>query len=641
MSRKSSDIWKHFNPEDNVSKVATCNLCQSNISFKSTISNLKLHLKRKHVTAFHTLTNTASQAILDQSSSSQYQQGSNENAMNTTHSETALASASIITSTATTSVDLSSASIAQKRQRTMASYIPKKIGLHESKQIDEALLHLLFWDYQPMSIVEDRGFLKYTNALNPSYKPPSRKTISASLIPSAYSACKEKLMEEVQREALTVCLTTDTWTSSVNDGYIAITIHYTTMDLEFKTVLLECAHYSERHTGELLAQYLKNTVETWGLTGKVMLAITDNANNIVNAINLSGWKHFGCYAHTLNLVIDDALKIVKDNLEKIKNIVAYFKRSSTATDKLVKYQVQQSGNIPKKLKQSVPTRWNSTFFMLQRFVELEEAVRATLALVQRDIDETLFEEDWIICTQLASILKPFEQATSKMSGEKYTTASMAIVVTRGLHKVCENLLKNQYKPKVSDVLLKLKEGLSIRFNNIEYHKELAMCTLLDPRFKMNGFTNKSAADIAKKRAIDMATTMIGNSIVAYQPTSSTEPPQPGSSKEISIWDDFDQEVEGLEPTSSPRAKAIIEMGAYLEDSLLARNAPVTPLEWWKNNRHLYPTIYKLFVKRGNFLATSVPCERIFSKAGYIVSERRTRLTTEKVRQLVFLNVNKK
>ncbi|CAK1582297.1 unnamed protein product [Parnassius mnemosyne] len=491
-----------------------------------------------------------------------------------------------------------------------------------------------------MSIVEDKGFLKYTNALNPSYKPPSRKTISASLIPSAYTACREKLMKEVQREAMSVCLTTDTWTSSVNDSYIAITIHYTTLELEFKTVLLESAHYSEKHTGELLASQLKNTIEAWGLTGKVVLAITDNAKNIVNAINLLGWKHFGCYAHTLNLVVDDALKIVKDTLEKIKNIVSYFKRSSSATDRLIKYQVQQQINIPKKLKQSIPTRWNSTFFMLQRFVELEEAVRATLALVQRDFDESLSEDDWIICTQLTTILKPFEQATAKMSGEKYTTASMAIVVTRGLHNVCENLLKNQYKPVISNVLLKLKEGLSMRFNNIEYHKELAMSTLLDPRFKMSGFSDKCATDHSKKRAIDMVATMIGNSVVTHYPTTSNEPSQPGCSKEISIWDDFDREVNNLQPRSSPMAKAITEIGAYLEDALLPRNSEDTPLEWWKNNRHLYPTLCKLFIKRGNFLATSVPCERIFSKAGYIINDRRTRLTSEKVRQLVFLNINK-
>ncbi|CAG4952924.1 unnamed protein product [Parnassius apollo] len=135
------------------------------------------------------------------------------------------------------------------------------MSMQENKVIDEALLHLFIWDYQPLSIVEDKGFLKYTNALNPSYKAPSRKTISASWIPSASTACREKLMKQVQREAMSVCLTTDTWTSSVNNSYIAITIHYTTSELGFKKVLLECGHYSEKHTGELLASQLKTRLK--------------------------------------------------------------------------------------------------------------------------------------------------------------------------------------------------------------------------------------------------------------------------------------------------------------------------------------------------------------------------------------------
>lgn len=42
---------------------------------------------------------------------------------------------------------------------------------------------------------------------------------------------------------------------------------------------------------------------------------------------------------------------------------------------------------------------------------------------------------------------------------------------------------------------------------------------------------------------------------------------------------------------------------------------------------------------GNIMATSVPCERIFSKTGLTISDRRTRLLTQKVTQLAYLNVN--
>ncbi|CAG5034652.1 unnamed protein product [Parnassius apollo] len=77
----------------------------------------------------------------------------------------------------------------------------------------------------------------------------------------------------------------------------------------------------------------------------------------------------------------------------------------------------------------------------------------------------------------------------------------------------------------------------------------------------------------------MVATMISNSVVTHYPTTSNEPPQPGCSKEISIWDDFDREVKNLQPRSSPMAKAITEIGAYLEHALLPRNSEDTSLEW--------------------------------------------------------------
>lgn len=40
------------------------------------------------------------------------------------------------------------------------------------------------------------------------------------------------------------------------------------------------------------------------------------------------------------------------------------------------------------------------------------------------------------------------------------------------------------------------------------------------------------------------------------------------------------------------------------------------------------------------VATSVPSERIFSKSGQIINEKRTRLGHKRVSELVFLNFNK-
>jgi len=37
------------------------------------------------------------------------------------------------------------------------------------------------------------------------------------------------------------------------------------------------------------------------------------------------------------------------------------------------------------------------------------------------------------------------------------------------------------------------------------------------------------------------------------------------------------------------------------------------------------------------VATSVPCERLFSEAGQVISQKRNRLSPDRVNQLLFLN----
>lgn len=45
--RKRSLIWNYFTPEENGS-TAICKLCRNTLQYRSSISNLKKHLLRKH-----------------------------------------------------------------------------------------------------------------------------------------------------------------------------------------------------------------------------------------------------------------------------------------------------------------------------------------------------------------------------------------------------------------------------------------------------------------------------------------------------------------------------------------------------------------------------------------------------------------
>lgn len=45
---RSSQLWSVFTIIDRIYKIARCTLCGQDLNFKSTITNLKKHLMRKH-----------------------------------------------------------------------------------------------------------------------------------------------------------------------------------------------------------------------------------------------------------------------------------------------------------------------------------------------------------------------------------------------------------------------------------------------------------------------------------------------------------------------------------------------------------------------------------------------------------------
>lgn len=64
------------------------------------------------------------------------------------------------------------------------------------------------------------------------------------------------------------------------------------------------------------------------------------------------------------------------------------------------------------------------------------------------------------------------------------------------------------------------------------------------------------------------------------------------------------------------------------------------LEWWESHKDVYPTLYRYFLQFAAVPATSASAERIFSRAGNLITEKRTRLSPKNVDMLLFLHQNK-
>ena len=64
------------------------------------------------------------------------------------------------------------------------------------------------------------------------------------------------------------------------------------------------------------------------------------------------------------------------------------------------------------------------------------------------------------------------------------------------------------------------------------------------------------------------------------------------------------------------------------------------LQWWKANKSQFPGLFKAAVSFLHIPATSVPSERIFSLAGYVVRDRRSKMLAANVNKFIFLKKNK-
>ena len=178
---------------------------------------------------------------------------------------------------------------------------------------------------------------------------------------------------------------------------------------------------------------------------------------MIKACDIFKKRHLPCYAHTLNLAVQDALKLkdIKAILDRCKDIVKWFK-SSTKANAILKQEQQALHKLFYKLIQEVPTRWNSCYDMIKRILQVTDPVNTALLKLRNaplplSVDETTILED------IKNVLSCFEEATTKVSGANYVTISLIIPLSYGIYNYLIDLCPN----------LKSKEGKIICKNLIQ------------------------------------------------------------------------------------------------------------------------------------------------------------------------------
>lgn len=249
------------------------------------------------------------------------------------------------------------------------------------------------------------------------------------------------------------------------------------------------------YSGENIASAMDEVLERWNISkDRVHLVLRDNAASMKKAMRIADLSSLGCFAHSLQLCINDAVLIsnsIKDLLSCCRRIVGHFKHSSQQIDKLALKQSEQ-GLPNHRLIQDVVTRWNSSYYMLQRLVEHKQAI----ALLSTEDEElhNLSAHQWQLAESILPLLAPFEEVT-KLISSKSSTIAEVIPSLRALRSI---LNSNQYEPSGTNIQafrISLIAQMDTRFYDIEKTDNYTIATFIDPRFRTRFFDEFTISNI--------------------------------------------------------------------------------------------------------------------------------------------------
>ena len=317
---------------------------------------------------------------------------------------------------------------------------------------------------------------------------------------------------------------------------------------------------------------------------------------------------------------------------------AHFKHSALACGAL-KDRQQQMNISKKKLVQSSSTRWNSTFYMLERLIKMRWPVIAVFSdesvTKRRDRYLGLTKEQWMLAEELLKILKPFEVATTVLCGEEHATISCTLPILYGLIKHLEP--QEEFVSCLATfrrvVLNEIKRRWEL--DNLDVSSCMVLASVLDPRFKPLKFLNEEKNESVKVQLISRVTHLIEETLIEETLTKET-PSEPPEKKSKSALDILIGKEEDMSTSNSNDPREHVEQ--YLLEKPVPRQSYV--LIWWKDNSSKYPQLASIARELLSIPTTSATSERIFSTLPS-ANKLQSTLKPNHINALVFFNKNLK
>ncbi|XP_064796135.1 zinc finger BED domain-containing protein 4-like [Oncorhynchus masou masou] len=614
-SKKTSKLWNHFSISPSDPTKVVCLHCSRTISRGKKTTNLGTSCLFRHMQRFH---------------------------------------GNVLESNSTISGDVPSAEIHVKHELmdTSSVYDENCERFDEyhpvAKIITKLVAEMLALDLQPSALVENTGLNRLLEYLQPQYSLPSSSYFTSTAIPDMYERVKEVVLTHLKEaESGIVHFTTSIWVTSQTREFLTLTAHWVSYESCVRpqgedfhcSALLSVSQIDCDHDTLNIQKQLEYFWDTWisSLGLKKGFTVTDN-NAIANVLEDNNHVIVQCFGHTIDLIVNEAIKsqrMVQNLLSNARKICERVYRSDKAKEKLAElqkvYQLPENGLI-----QDVPSKWRTSFFMLERLVEQKKAVDEMS--IECNFREMISCDQWEVMQSVCNALKPFEVACREMSN-RTATLGQVIPLIHILNRKIDMLFDETMG--IDNMLKSLKEAMVSRMSSTLHDPRYTWATMLDPRYKTSLFTEEEAEqckqDLISELQVSLSTSIeikpsLSNGCGGEVPVSSSSSP----SNKDNLWALMDDIRHKIKQEDKPKTSelAVLE---YLEEDILDQSCD--PLDYWNLKKLLWPDLAKVAVRYVGCPPSIVPAEILFSTASVNCALNQPMPLLENMEGLLFLKVN--
>ncbi|EDW03206.1 uncharacterized protein LOC6562170 [Drosophila grimshawi] len=467
------------------------------------------------------------------------------------------------------------------------------------------LAYFVCHDKQPLKIIEGEGFKRLAQVLCPVLQMPSVDQLGARIAQKTQQQVAQFRQQIAQIQTLSLSCAINTTPSTGNkekqNSYLEVAAHYHE-GLQRRSRTLSVQMLPVQYNASNIVERLDRVCQRFDIDKSKIVCIVSRSSRMLEtaiATLLGAQRHMPCFAHLLETIFESVME--RSEFRALCDRVRQLTKTA-----------------------DVMSRAMGSYEMLESHLRHAAQLQKTLSSSELDL-----------AAELLAVLAPLASAVRQLCGasvDTYPCASQALPIAFTVLnelKHPENAEQQQHQIAY-ELRLFVIRLLEERFEGMEKNMQLALASLLDPRYRNMPFQNASLLakymthlyDLYMEKG-EVSTDEVGEEATTVHTT-------------YDIWTAFRaiSHEKHKHITMNGESENEDEISSYFCTSISSLQSE--PLLLWKDLSQFHPFLHSMAKKYLHIPAAAMPPARIFTAAGAEILEQHGKLLGDHMSNMLFM-----